>query len=255
MAVQWGLGLNNGTQNAFQMGMAIGDSIRQRNIEDRTSNALSTLVSNPQQDDATFAQTVKGLPAQTQAQLINARQGYQQQQARATQAQNEQRRADLPFVGRLLSSVNDEATYQRARGVAQQYGIDLAGAPQNYDPAWVDQQKMTVQALSTPQGQEALSTAGKQAQDEGLSPGTPEFAQRVTAIWQLNNAKPYTDSSGATRLYVPGQSQPPTQQAIPRLTNPSEVSSLPPGSQFYDPNGVLRQVPGGPTQTASGGFR
>lgn len=237
MAVNWGLGLSNGAQNAFQTGFQIGDTLRQRNDMAQQRNLM-----------------------------------MQQQQAKAQQEQVERRRADIPFVGRLLDSVTDEASYQRARGVAQQYGIDLSGAPSSYDPSWVDQQKTTVQALSTPQGQAALSTAGKIAQDEGLRPGTPEFGARVTQIWKAENQKtiPYTagggvasvdpTTGGVSTLIAPNNVGAPTgspvpQGNIPRLTNPSEVEKLPPGSQFYDPNFILRQAPGGASSNAGGGFR
>lgn len=42
---------------------------------------------------------------------------------------------------------------------------------------------------------------------------------------------------------------------IPRVNTPSEAAKLAPGTQFYDPNGVLRTVPGGQTATPSGDFR
>lgn len=42
---------------------------------------------------------------------------------------------------------------------------------------------------------------------------------------------------------------------LPRPKTPDEVMRLPPGSRFIAPDGRIGTVPGGPTQSASGGFR
>ena len=267
MAVNWGLSGNNAL-NAFQTGYQIGDTLRQRNVERQTSNALSGLVADPAQDDAKFAELIRGLPAQSAQALINARNGMQAQ----SRQEQQQRRADLPFVGRLLGTVTDEASYQRARQTAQDNGLDLSSAPANYDPAWIDQQRQRIAIFSNPQAQQALTNTAKELVDAGYQYGTPEFQTALRARINAADAKTIPLQPGGTvaerdpvtgqvRIVVaqnPGGFAPgsPVQQGdIPRLTNPSEVSNLKPGQQFYDPNGVLRQVPGGPTQTASGGFR
>jgi len=267
--VNWQLGQGNSALAAFQTGFQIGDQIRQGQVERKTSNALAGLVADPAQDEAKFAELIKGLPIQSSTALINARQGMLAQK----QQQERSRLADLPLVGRLLNGVTDENSYQQARSQAQQYGIDLSGAPANYDPAWIDQQKTTVQALSTPQGQAALSTAGKIAQDEGLRPGTPEFGARVTQIWKAENQKtiPYTagggvasvdpTTGGVSTLIAPNTvgaqagSPVPQPSNLPRITDPMEAKRLPPGSQFILPDGRIGTVPGGASSNAGGGFR
>lgn len=250
--INWGLGQNNGAQNAFQTGFQLGDMLRQRNAERKTSNALSGLVANPQQDDAQFAQTIQGLPAQAASQLIQARQGYQRNAAQQQQAQTEQRRADIPLLTRLVETSTDEASYQRNRQVAQQYGVDLSGAPAQFDPAWRDQQLVTLKAIQTPGGQEALSTAGKQAVDMGYRPGTPEFNGVVRDIFLAGESKPYV-VGGETKLYTP------------RIGGAGETKGGPqPGAVIAgfrfkggNPNdrGSWEPVQGGPTQPASAGFR
>lgn len=49
---------------------------------------------------------------------------------------------------------------------------------------------------------------------------------------------------------------PSAPQNLPRVSTPQEASQLPPGSQFIDPNGNVRTVPGGPSQQqpAAGSF-
>jgi hypothetical protein len=127
-----------------------------------------------------------------------------QQQQQEQRQQEQDRRADLPMLGRLLQHAQDEPTYQQARQVASQYGVDVSGIPETFgDGSWVAQQRQIVQLMQTPQGQEALSAAGKQAQDAGLQPGSPEFAATVRQIITADLAQPYMGSQGETRLYQP----------------------------------------------------
>jgi len=231
----WSLAQGNSFGNALATGLQLGQTIRQQRLEGEQRNAL-----------------------------------MQQQQMTQQRDQQQQQRADLPLVGRLLNSVTDEATYQRARGVAQQYGINLSGAPETYDPQWVEGQKMTVQALANPQAREALSSFGKIATDEGFAPGTPQYQARVSELWKAEQQKyiPFTQGGGVASV-TPGQAPqlviapnpggyaagaPVSGGDIPRLSSPDQVGSLPPGAQFYDPNGVLRQVPGGAGGNASSNF-
>jgi hypothetical protein len=46
----------------------------------------------------------------------------------------------------------------------------------------------------------------------------------------------------------------PSPTDVPHVSTPQEAAKLPPGSHFYDPNGVLRTVPGGASGNAGGGF-
>lgn len=170
MATNWSLA-GNGFGNALATGLQLGQGIRQRRLED--------------EQRATMAQ--------------DRAQAQQRQQ-------QEQRRADLPFVGRLLSSVRDEDTYQRARGVAQQYGIDLSNAPQTYDPQWIEAQKATIQSLSSPEAQQALTTTAKELVDAGYKYGTPEFQQQLRARLSAGDTKyvPLAPGGGLAGI-APGQ--------------------------------------------------
>ena len=63
--------------------------------------------------------------------------------------------------------------------------------------------------------------------------------------------------TGTTQNYIVGGGGAPSPALadnIPHVQSPQEAAKLPPGSHFYDPNGVLRTVPGGASGNAGGGF-
>lgn len=232
------MGAGNGFQNALAMGMQYGQMARQRSEEKEYRNALAGY-------DPANPETIKPIMA------IDPRTGIQLQRDAAAQAQTtrEQRQVDAATMRRLLGHAKGNP--QQAYAAAQGMGIDLSGVPAPDSPEfqpWVDQQLFLFDALDTKEGQEILSTAGKQAYDEGLRPGDGKFEQRVTEIWQQNGAIPYVGPGGETRLYVPGR----TQQVGP------EPGSLVGGFKFRggnpnDPN-AWEPVQGGPAAPAGAGF-
>jgi len=137
-------------------------------------------------DDMRTAMTFQG--QQQQAQILD-----QQQQSAQAKAQSEQ----LQQMGRLLSHATDETTYQQSLAAARQIGLDVSKAPPQFDPQWVGQQRMVLQAFEKDGGQ-ALSSYGKVAIDRGLQPGTPEFAAFVTQAYNADQTKtiPYTQGGG-----------------------------------------------------------
>lgn len=179
MPVNWGLGGQNNALANFGYGVQLGQNFVDRRDDRQQQNALLQL---------------------RQQEFGQRQEERQQQQA---QQERQQRRADLPMMERLLTMAQDEPSYQQARQVAGQYGIDVSELPPTFDPAWREQQLGIVRALNTPQGQEALSTAGKQAMDMGYRPGTPEFTQATRQLVEASLAQPYMGSGGETRLYTP----------------------------------------------------
>jgi len=181
------------------IGMNIFNAFRQGQQEaqaQRGQNALAQYAVNP------TPESLNGL-AQYDPQFVMQTKQAQAQQAQQQQAaQQTKQRQDLPVIGRLLDHAVDEPSYQQALAIGHRYGLDVSQAPPNYDPQWIGGLKQMVQALQTPQGQEALSTAGKQAVDMGYQPGTPEFTQAVHDIFVAGESKPYV-VGGETRLYTP----------------------------------------------------
>lgn len=201
----WGLlNRDGGFQNALSQGYQMGSALKQRREEKELNNALAAYdPANPES-----WRDVAKVDPRTGIQLRG-----QQQQAQAQQM--EQRRADMPMLAKLLETATDEASWQRNRQIAQQYGIDISSAPQQFDPAWRDQQLMTLKAISTPEGMEALSSAGKVAADMGFKPGTPEYNDMVRQVWTESQSKPYV-VGGETRLYTPRMGAQAKAQIIPQ---------------------------------------
>lgn len=231
MAVNWSLGQGNNALANFQFGVGLGQNLQDRRDQREDRNALLGI--RRQQEERLAAEA----------------------QAAAAEKLEADKRADLPLLGKLLDFAQDEPTYQQARQVAQQYGIDTGGLPETFDPSWIAQQRQVVQLLQSPRGQEALSNAGKQAVDAGFQPGTPEFTTAVRQIVTAGMAQPYTGSQGETRLYTPevfggGQGQVqggPTPGMVEdgyrfKGGNPADPAAWEPVGQ------------GGPTPQASGGF-
>jgi hypothetical protein len=187
--INWGITQQpNAFQNAFSMGQQLGAQAR----ENQQRNALLQYAAKP---------SIEGAAATGDPRLVMQQRRDEQEQV---SQQRTQQRADMPLLTRLLDSATDEASYQRARAVAGQYGIDVSGIPPGYDPAWVSQQSATLKLLQTPQGQEALSTLGKQAVDMGFRPGTPEFSAQVSKLWQVESSKLLpTQPGGGVARYDP----------------------------------------------------
>lgn len=259
--INWGLGVMPDVgMNAFRAFKAGQEEGRAR----RAENALAAYAQNPDQN--TLGDAISANPDQA----LQIRQ-YETERQNAAQAQHQQQ---LAMMGRLLTyAAQGPQQWQQAHAKAQEFGIDVSEVPPQYDPEWAKQQIGIINAISSPQGQQALSIAGKLATDEGFRPGTPEFAARVTQIWQTESTKfyPLTQGGGLAGV-APGQSaqlviapNPGGYQAgapvgsapsgdLPRVTSPEEAMRLPPGSKFMMPDGRIGTVPGGPTPSASGNF-
>jgi hypothetical protein len=213
----WALAGGGGFQNALATGLQLGNQVRQN----RERNAL----------------------LEQRQQQIDLQQ--QQAQAQAQRQAQEDRLADLPMAVKLLESAVDEPTYQRNMQIAQSYGIDTSTFPQTFDPQWRESNLATMKMLMEPEGQEALSTIGKEVADMGYRPGTPEFSAEVQKRWEQRQSKTIAYQAGGNVLDY----NPATGVARPLVQG--QTSS--PGPMPFDPN-EWEVVEGGPASSAQGGF-
>lgn len=238
MAVNWNMGVmpNFGT-NA----LAMFERGREMKREDDTRNALSAYAQNP--NDQTLAPVMAadprlGLQLRGQQQSQEANQRRQQQEQMLT-------------MGKLLNSANDPQSYAQSRAAAQQYGIDLSGVPEQYDPAWVGQQRLLVNAFNE-DGGEKISGIARELVDAGYDLGTPDGQAALRSVISNKYASEYVDEGGNTRRRS-------ALNLAPTQGGP-QAGAVEDGYRFKggnpsDPNAWEPVSQGGPTQPASGGFR
>ena len=83
-----------------------------------------------------------------------------QMQAEQRAQQLQQAREQLQMTARLLDHATDPVSYAQARQAAAGIpGFDLSQVPEQYDPNWVAQTKMQVQALNGQVEQELMAVA------------------------------------------------------------------------------------------------
>lgn len=122
-----------GLMNPAAIGQSLTQSFEQgqekrREVDGR--NALTAYAMNPD-DPAAF----QGLAQHHPQAAMQVRERQQKQQ----QAALEQHRESIVTGAKIFRQlgVKDDASYQQARGIAQQMGIDLADVPPQYDPQYV----------------------------------------------------------------------------------------------------------------------
>jgi hypothetical protein len=183
----WSLMGGNNALAMFQFGANLGQQARASQEERALKEAVGAYATNPNDPNA-LAGVMKADP----------RLGMQFQQRQQEQAakQQEAQRQRVQEVARLFDGINDEQTYQQRISLAQRMGVDTAGVPANYDPAWVQENALIMRlAADKP---EALSTIGKEAVDAGYQPGSPEYASFVKQRIQAEAVKtiPYAPGGG-----------------------------------------------------------
>jgi|GEM_PF-5742124 len=185
MAIDWRLGVmpDVGTNALamFERGEAQGR-------EDRTRNALAAYTANPNE------QTFGGLAQNAPEFAMRERGRMQEQQV----SQRKQQQEQMVMMGRLLDHAKDPQTYAQSLAAAQQAGIDVSTVPQQYDPAWVDQQRLVVRAFND-DGGEKISGIARELVDAGYDLATPKGQTALRSVISNKYASEYVDASGNTR--------------------------------------------------------
>lgn len=148
--VQWGLlpAASANLGNALANGAA---QIRQRRETATTRNALTNYLANPT-DQAAF----QGYAARDPRGAFQLR----DEQVAQVRALRTDQQAMLRQAGDLLRNVRDEAGYQRALAAGRRAGIDITGAPPQFDPAFREEIVAAADAL-TPRTPEEEYTLGR----------------------------------------------------------------------------------------------
>jgi hypothetical protein len=117
-----------------------------------------------------FAQSFQQAQQVKQRNALMQQEMQERQEDRQTQMQDRERqerarllaeaREQLGMTARLLDSARDPVSYQQARQAAAGIpGFDVSQVPEQYDPNWIAQTKMQVQALSGQVEQELMAVA------------------------------------------------------------------------------------------------
>lgn len=141
-------------------------------------------------------------------------------------AQQQQQQTQMVQLGRLLDYAKDETTYQQARQAAQQIGIDVSRAPANFDPAWVQQQRMVLSAFEKDGGQQ-ISGLKRELIDAGYQEGSPALQEAMyKALSGKYGSEYYDDTTGQIkRTALPLPQAAPTKPAQPVKETSFEAAS------------------------------
>ncbi len=200
------------------------------------------------------------LYAQRQQMDLQREQADAERQQQAQAAQREQ----AGMIAKLTRGVRDEGSYQQARRAAEAYGIDIAGAPANYDPDWVQTQHIIADTFYR-QGPEKLTNTAQELMEAGFEPGTLEFQRRMAQRISMQDSKVITTSDGGmASLLTPEGVQPvilpnpgDRQAGSPssgyaggprQISSDADYEALPPGAAYTAPDGSIRRKGGQPAQ-------
>lgn len=238
MAINWGMA---GGQDTGTNALAMFERGREMKREDTTRNALSAYAQNP--NDQTLAPVLAADPRLG----IQLRGQQQTQQANQRKQQQEQ----MLIMGKLLRNANDPQSYAQSRTAAQQYGLDISGVPEQFDPAWVGQQRLLVDAFNEDGGAK-ISGIARELVDAGYDIESPEGQAALRSVISNKYASEYVDDRGNTRRRSALNLEPAQGGPQPGVIEDGYRFK---GGNPADPSAWEQVGQGGPTQPASGGFR
>lgn len=200
--INWGLLQQNQGQfqNALAQGYQVGQQARQRREEKEFKNALAAY-------DPTKPETLKPIMERDPELGFRLRTQAATEQQAAQQRQQEQ----MGVFRRLLAKAGEGPEgYAQALQAAQQLGLDVSRAPQQYDPQWVQDQQFIFDALSDPE--KADSIARDLAYLGFDDPSQPGYNEAARELVLMSRAKQGQDEYGRPTLEMPRINLPPQRQ-------------------------------------------
>jgi hypothetical protein len=180
---------------------------------------------------------------------------YKQQRIEQAKAGLQEYQGQLEVGAKIIRQVQpkDQAGWNQALAMAQQYGVDVSQIPQAWDQGGADYaQNLSglANALFPDKGEQEPSRMREYdiAIQRGMIPAGTTYPQWLQMV-NPSMVAPVTIPENAI-VEAPGGGD-----NLPTLSSPDQAASLPPGTRFRTPDGRVKIVPGGPTGSPpSGGF-
>ncbi len=189
-------------------------------------------------------------------QMDMQRQQFAAQQAEREAAAKTAQQEQVVIMGKLLAQAQDPASYQQALAAAQQYGLDVSKAPQQFDPNWVAQQRMIVDAFTKDKGQ-TISGLAREFQDAGVDINSPQgqemFRAALASKYSTESVADNGDTVRRPAFNVNGDRAPniPAGAIAELKSNPGTADKF---DEIFG-QGAAARILGGPSQPATGGFQ
>ncbi len=244
--INWGLLQPVDVGGNFQRGFEMG---QQRIQKQQMKSALAAYSQDPTNPEAQNA--LASVSPEYAMQLGQYRMEAPQREAAQQEKISERQRQNLIMGGKILRQIKptDQASYDQARQMAAQVGVDISGVPEQFDPQYVSQIVQTADALDPPKSGEMPGIAKEV--DYYRSIGRHDLAEQRMESHAAGSPLIMDMGDGRKAVYprggLGGGAPGPAPGAIEdgfrfKGGNPADRSSWEP-------------VNGGPTPQASGTFR
>lgn len=225
--IQWGLQDPNAFQRGYQQTSGMFDKLIEARKKAELDAAMRQYALNPNDPKA-----INALAMVSPTTAIDAR----QKQAATQKAGLEAHRENIKLGAQIIRKVQpkDQASWDQARALAQQAGVNLAEVPAQFDPEYVQNIVRVADALD-PQKAESQPNIQREV-DYYRSIGKPELADQLLQHHAEGPPVMVDNGNGTKTLYPRSALGGQTSGAIP---------PLPPGFVLDDEGGPAPGAPGG----------